>query len=31
VYEIGADYLLGRSVDDLGVEYLQLYALTRPD
>ena len=31
VYEIGADYLLGRSVDDLGVEYLRLYSLTRPE
>jgi hypothetical protein len=31
IYEIGNDYLLGRWVDDLGVEYLRLYALTRPE
>jgi hypothetical protein len=31
VSEIGVDYLLGRAVDDLGVEYLRLYSLTRPE
>ena len=31
VYEIGEDYVLGRWVDELGVEYLRLYSLTRPD
>ncbi len=30
IFEIGADYLLGRWADELGVEYLRLYALTRP-
>lgn len=30
LYEIGEDYLLGRWADDLGVEYLRLYPLTRP-
>jgi hypothetical protein len=30
VEEIGADYLLGRASDELGVEYLRLYDLTRP-
>lgn len=30
VFEIGEDYLLGRGVDDLGVEYLRLYRLSRP-
>lgn len=30
IYEIGWDYVLGRWVDDLGVEYLRLYGLTRP-
>ncbi len=31
VYEIGDDYILGRSTDELGVEYLRMYQLTRPD
>jgi hypothetical protein len=30
VYEIGEEYLLGRHVDELGVEYLYLYDLMRP-
>jgi len=30
VEEIGEDYLLGRSSDELGVEYLTLYDLARP-
>jgi hypothetical protein len=30
VTEIGADYILGRYVDELGVEYLRMYTLTRP-
>jgi len=30
IYEIGSDYVLGRWVDDLGVEYLRLHRLTRP-
>lgn len=30
VWEIGEDYVLGRTVDDLGVPYLQLHELTRP-
>ena len=29
VLEIGADYLLGLAVDDLGVEHVQLWSLTR--
>ena len=29
VFEIGEDYVLGRSRDDLGVEYVQLWALSR--
>jgi hypothetical protein len=31
VLEIGADYLLGLYRDELEVEYVQLYRLTRPD
>jgi hypothetical protein len=31
LFEIGKEYLLGRWVDDLGVEYLRLYSLTRPE
>jgi hypothetical protein len=31
ILEIGEDYLLGRDADDLGVESLHLYQLTRPD
>ena len=31
VFEIGEDYILGRSRDDLGVEYVQLRALSRAD
>ena len=30
VMEIGADYLLGLYRDDMEVEYLRLYDLTRP-
>lgn len=30
VEQIGEDYLLGRWTDDLGVEYVRLYTLTRP-
>jgi len=30
VQEIGADYLLGRWADDLGVSYLRMYPLERP-
>ena len=30
VEQIGEDYVLGRWTDDLGVEYLRLYPLTRP-
>lgn len=30
-YEIGEDYLLGRWVDELGVERIRVYGLTRPD
>ena len=29
VFEIGEDYLLGMSRDDLGVEYVQLWSLSR--
>lgn len=29
IYEIGADYLLGRATDTLGVEYVQLWKLER--
>ena len=29
VFEIGADYILGRGRDDLGVEYVQLWTLVR--
>ena len=29
VFEIGEDYVLGRSRDDLGVEYVQLWTLAR--
>ena len=29
VYEIGEDYILGRSTDDLGVEYAQVWPLSR--
>ena len=29
IYEIGADYILGRATDDLGVEYVQLWSLER--
>lgn len=31
VSEIGEDYILGRSRDDLGVEYVHLWALSRAD
>lgn len=30
VFEIGEDYILGRTSDELGVEYLRMYELTRP-
>jgi hypothetical protein len=30
VYEIGADYVLGKVEDELGVEHVVKYALTRP-
>jgi hypothetical protein len=30
VTEIGADYILGRYVDELGVEYLRMHTLRRP-
>ena len=29
IYEIGADYILGRNRDDLGVEYVERWRLTR--
>ena len=29
IYEIGEDYILGRATDDLGVEYVQMWALER--
>lgn len=29
VHEIGEDYVLGRSIDELGVEYIQLHELRR--
>lgn len=31
IFEIGTDYILGAYADDLGVEYLRMYPLTRPD
>ena len=30
VFEIGADYVLGEALDELNVEYVQLFALSRP-
>jgi hypothetical protein len=30
ILEIGPDYLLGRGTDDLGVQYIRMYRLTRP-
>jgi hypothetical protein len=30
IYEIGRDYLLGRTTDQLGVQYLAMHELTRP-
>jgi hypothetical protein len=30
VHEVGSDYVLGRITDDLGVQYLAMYSLTRP-
>lgn len=30
IEDVGADYVLGRQVDDLGVYYVRMYALTRP-
>ena len=29
IYEIGADYILGKVMDELGVEYVQVWALDR--
>ena len=29
VYEVGADYLLGRATDDMGVQSVQVWALER--
>ena len=29
IYEIGADYILGKTMDELGVEYVQLWGLDR--
>ena len=29
IFEIGADYILGRATDDLGVEYVQVWSLSR--
>ena len=29
IYEIGEDYILGRATDDLGVEYVQVWSLSR--
>ena len=29
IYEIGADYLLGHTRDELGVEYVQLWSMER--
>ena len=29
VYEVGEDYILGRATDDLGVEYAQVWSLSR--
>ncbi len=29
IYEIGEDYILGRATDDLGVEYVQVWPLSR--
>ena len=31
IYEIGEDYLLGRTTDDLGVEYIQMWPLERSE
>ena len=31
IFEIGADYILGRATDDLGVEYVQVWSLSRSD
>jgi hypothetical protein len=30
VFQIGADFVLGKSTDDLGVEHVQLYTLIKP-
>ncbi len=30
IYEIGADYLLGHTTDELGVESVELWPLARP-
>ena len=29
IYEIGEDYILGRATDELGVEYVQVWSLSR--
>ncbi len=29
IYEIGQDYILGRSLDELGVEHVQVWPLKR--
>ena len=29
IYKIGEDYILGKVMDDLGVEYVQLWSLDR--
>ncbi len=31
IFEIGADYILGRATDDLGVEYVRVWSLSRSD
>ena len=30
IFEIGADYVLGKTTDDLDVEHVQLWSLSRP-
>jgi hypothetical protein len=30
VFEIGDDYILGRVVDDMEVEYVRVYELVKP-
>jgi hypothetical protein len=31
LFEIGDDYLLGMERDDLGIEYVRMYEITRPE